>query len=131
MTTAPYGSRATELPSELEQPKCAVCASPEFAGGVVQCPQCRRDVCKACMHKEKVRIAGHMRRQCVCDQCAMVATDQTAMLLQEDLQTHMDVSRKLYAAMSEKDGEIATCKAPTTSSRLTTCSTSLPPASMN
>ena len=32
-------------------------------------------------------------------------------LLQEDLQTHMDVSRKLYAAMSEKDGEIATFKA--------------------
>jgi hypothetical protein len=63
------------------------------------------------MHKEKVRIAGHMRRQSVCDQCAMVATDQTAMLLQEDLQTHMDVSRKLYAAMSEKDGEIATFKA--------------------
>ena len=32
-------------------------------------------------------------------------------MLQEDLQTHMDVSRKLYAAMSEKDGEIATFKA--------------------
>jgi chromosome segregation ATPase len=63
------------------------------------------------MHKEKVRIAGHMRRSRVCDQCAMVSTDQTAMLLQEDLQTHMDVSRKLYAAMNEKDSEIATFKA--------------------
>jgi chromosome segregation ATPase len=41
----------------------------------------------------------------------MVSTDQTAMLLQEDLQTHLDVSRKLYAAMSEKDSEIATFKA--------------------
>jgi chromosome segregation ATPase len=33
------------------------------------------------------------------------------MLLQEDLQTHMDVSRSLYAAMSEKDSDIATFKA--------------------
>merc|ERR1719456_40398 len=111
MTTAPYGSRAWNARMTTEQPKCFVCGSPEFSGGAVQCPQCRRDVCKACMHKEKVRIAGHMRRSRVCDQCAMVSTDQTAMLLQEDLQTHMDVSRKLYAAMNEKDSEIATFKA--------------------
>merc|ERR1719326_461268 len=113
MTTAPFGSRATESAGSAfatDQPKCAVCASPDFAGGAVQCPQCRRDVCKACMHKEKVRIAGHMRRSRVCDQCAMVSTDQTAMLMQEDLQTHMDVSRSLYAAMNEKDSEIATFK---------------------
>merc|ERR1719313_765045 len=111
MTMNPFGSRATELPSATEEPKGVVCGSPEFAGGPVQCPQCRRDVCKACMHKEKVRIAGHMRRSRVCDQCAMVSTDQTAMLMQEDLQTHMDVSRSLYAAMNEKDSEIATFKA--------------------
>lgn len=68
--------------------------------------------CVQSLHAQgKGRIAGHMRRSRVCDQCAMVSTDQTAMLLQEDLQTHMDVSRKLYAAMNEKDSEIATFKA--------------------
>jgi chromosome segregation ATPase len=63
------------------------------------------------MHREKIRLAGHMRRIRVCDQCAMVSTDPTAMLLQEDLDTHMDVSRKLYAAMNETDQDIASFKA--------------------
>lgn len=63
------------------------------------------------MHKEKVRIAGHMRRMRVCDQCAMIATDETAGLLEEDLNTHNHVSTTLYEAMHEKDQEIDSFKA--------------------